>query len=167
MLPRHLDSRRFPRHLDIFRMTRIQRNLLALSIGLLMGGYMAAAFAANTGFLYGERCYATSDEARQAFIATAQSTWSLAFDSELCGGAHAPSIVGLSNHVSGATTGLQYRVGNTDVMTSCNTAPNRQFGLLPCDPETQGIAFSGTNALFLVLAFFYAAMLGFKTGYRA
>lgn len=151
-------------------MSRDFRNFLYFCVGIALATFALIASAANTGFQINERCYATTTEALDAFK-MAFSTVSLGTDYELCGAPYEPTIATGNNYTGSAypsDTAVKYfKINNAPGGAVCSTTTAFFFGLPRCDPETQGIAFSGTNALFLVLAFFYAAMLGFKTSFRA
>jgi len=149
-------------------MSRDFRNFLYFCVGISLATFALIASAANTGYQINERCHGTSTEALDAFKMAFQSV-ALGTDYELCGDVFAPVIVSNVQFagINSDTAVKYYKMNNAAGSSVCSTATAFFFGLPRCDPETQGIAFSGTNALFLVLAFFYAAMLGFKTSFRA
>lgn len=150
---------------------RLFRMLAGFLLGVALSAWVCFANAAATGYIFNGRCHATQSEVLTAFIYNF-NTVVLGTDYELCAGAFSPVIVATpaaTNLAPGPYTIQYYRRNSTSAANGdyCSGSYPQQFTLAPCDPDVQSLAFTGTNALFLVLGFFYAAMLGFKTGYRA
>lgn len=149
----------------------LTRKVLSFSgflLGVLLAAWVCFANAAMTGYQFDNRCIPTQAEVLEAFKFKSQYLQS-GSDYEVCGGAHSPIITAnLSYTSSSAPTAIKYYVISAAVPSeTCTTSSPKYLGIPLCDPDVQSLAFTGTNALFLVLGFFYAGMLGFKTGYRA
>jgi len=146
---------------------RSLRAVFAFCLGVLLATWVCFANAAMTGYIYDNRCIQTQSEVLEAFKFRSQYL-ETGQDYEVCGGAYAPTIAtNMSYTGQSAPLAIKYYVAQGSYSDQCMVSVAKYIGLPPCDPDTQTLAFTGTNALFLVLGFFYAGMLGFKTGYRA
>lgn len=149
---------------------RLLRMLVGFLLGFALAAWVCFANAAMTGYQFGFRCFPNTSELLIAFQDEFVRA-NLGTSYLLCDGTKAPSVIQLA-----ASPGYPFYIGyyKSNVVqalnqpVSCPADMYRQvLGIASCDPDVQSLAFTGTNALFLVLGFFYAAMLGFKTGYRA
>lgn len=150
-------------------LNRLLRNLAGLMLGFALAAWVCFANAAMTGLQFDGRCIESQAEVLNTFKLKVQQV-STGLNFELCGAPWTPIITNNTSY-TGQSAPLAIKYWPTSEGSSgvdvCNSESFRVIGLPPCDPDVQSLAFTGTNALFLVLGFFYAAMLGFKTGYRA
>lgn len=102
------------------------------------------------GYAYNGKCYQDSDSALQAFALSVPSS---SFEGTV-GLVAAPTI-------SGGT--ISYSVGVYNWITNTTTARTNSITLQTC---TEGLdQWSGSSIMF-VAALFFAAMLGFRSGFR-
>lgn len=162
----------FQHHQTVKReLARVLRMLAGFLLGFALAAWVCFANAAMTGYQLEGRCLPSQAEALEAFKFKAQqftngNNW------ETCGGAYAPTVVvNTSATAATAAMAIKYYVAmdgqGGNGMDVCSTTVPKYLGIPACDPDLQSLFYTGTNALFLVLGFFYAGMLGFKTGYRA
>lgn len=149
-------------------LSRLLRMLAGFLLGFALAAWVCFANAALSGYQFDSRCLLSQEEVIEAFKMRSQYL-GIGNDYEVCGGAYAPVMVANLSY-TGQTAPLAikyYKSAGGPQGDQCTTSTANYLGVPTCDPDVQSLAFTGTNALFLVLGYFYAAMLGFKTGYRA